>query len=739
MNLQEARQAVGKQGRSNVRDGDYYPLAGGLNVVDTPLQIAPGELIDCLNYEPRTLGGYARLTGYERYDGHVLPSQAPYWILNFNGGTPANYPSVNSFINDGTTSMQVLLVVLNNPNTTGYIVCGETTATSGIGGIGVNLRNGSTLGSGSIFGVAIAAATLNGFAGQALGVTYSQLATLAMTAIIQPVPGSGPIRGVFQYKGKVYAFRDNNGATAKNLYVATATGWTQVVLNPIILFFAGSASGITPAAGDTIHGSTSGAVNTLCRVVLQSGSWAAGTAKGYFILSTSGTGSFSAAEIITDTSQGAATLCECQTNQSNQTLAAGGQYDLTIQNFFGSSGTLAVYGADGVNHGFEFCDTPSLYYCQIASGMPVDTPQYVSAHRGRLWLAFPNGSLQPSSVNDPITFSALQGAAEIGVGYNITGLLGEMSPSQSAFYSTATLFVFTTTKTFTITGDGPNWILGPFSADDAGAAAFSVQRISQGIFLNARGFYNLQSVQQLGNFNSATISQKIQSLVAGLYALAACSSVSRAKSLYRLFLSDGRMISIGFKDLKTTGITICNLQNAFSCAFSAVTAAGDANFAAGQENCWIGNATNGQVSLMDSGNALDGAQLRAFIHTAFHFSKSPSRQKRYRRVALDMIANGTATIYFAPDYSYGSTKVGSDAPRTLQSTGVLPNPGVDPMTRAAFSWTNGQVAHPTFKLEGSGNNIGIVVYHESSNEPAHILQGVTLHESLRRLDRGSQG
>lgn len=48
-------------------------------------------------------------------------------------------------------------------------------------------------------------------------------------AAIAKVPGSGPIRGVWLYKGNAYAFRDNVAGDECKMYVESATGWTEIV------------------------------------------------------------------------------------------------------------------------------------------------------------------------------------------------------------------------------------------------------------------------------------------------------------------------------------------------------------------------------------------------------------------------------------------------------------------------------------------------------------------------------
>ena len=63
-----------------------FPLQGGLNEVSPPSSLKGGELFGVSNYEPGKKGGYHRIDGYERLDGRSAPSEADYWILNFDAG-----------------------------------------------------------------------------------------------------------------------------------------------------------------------------------------------------------------------------------------------------------------------------------------------------------------------------------------------------------------------------------------------------------------------------------------------------------------------------------------------------------------------------------------------------------------------------------------------------------------------------------------------------------------------------
>jgi hypothetical protein len=57
-----------------MRRTEYFPFKGGLNTEEPALSIEAGELINARNYEVAVSGGYRRIDGYERFDGHPKPS-----------------------------------------------------------------------------------------------------------------------------------------------------------------------------------------------------------------------------------------------------------------------------------------------------------------------------------------------------------------------------------------------------------------------------------------------------------------------------------------------------------------------------------------------------------------------------------------------------------------------------------------------------------------------------------------
>ena len=113
----------------------------------------------------------------------------------------------------------------------------------------------------------IATAVANGTAAErdaptpALDTTYLQDSTETQRALILAVgvgDAAGPVRGVHEYQGDIYAWRDNAAQDACLMYKQSATGWILQELGNQITFLDAGA-GVAYVEGETITGSTSGA------------------------------------------------------------------------------------------------------------------------------------------------------------------------------------------------------------------------------------------------------------------------------------------------------------------------------------------------------------------------------------------------------------------------------------------------------------------------------------------------
>ena len=105
-----------------------FALKGGLNLVDAPLTIPGGMCLSAINYELLTNDGYRRIDGFERFDGQGSPSEASYWIINFDAGSIVD-PGVDAGVageTSGATGKVGLIVITSGAWATndaaGYIV-----------------------------------------------------------------------------------------------------------------------------------------------------------------------------------------------------------------------------------------------------------------------------------------------------------------------------------------------------------------------------------------------------------------------------------------------------------------------------------------------------------------------------------------------------------------------------------------------------------------------------------------
>ena len=80
------RRSLRSRAPNNKVETASFELKGGLNLVDPPLEIPAGMLLAATNYELLPRGGYRRIDGFERSDGQPRPSDANYWILDFDAG-----------------------------------------------------------------------------------------------------------------------------------------------------------------------------------------------------------------------------------------------------------------------------------------------------------------------------------------------------------------------------------------------------------------------------------------------------------------------------------------------------------------------------------------------------------------------------------------------------------------------------------------------------------------------------
>jgi hypothetical protein len=674
----------------------YYPLKGGLDLVTPAIEIGSSKCFDAQNYEPLPVGGYRRINGFERYDGRASPTAASYWVMTIaRTGTIAAGNTVTGATSAATgVVLGVFDTVLVLARVTGTFVAAE-----------------SLLIAAAPVATAVSGATQNSAATPSDNADYKLLAANDQRQFILVVPGSGRIRGIWVYNDIRYVFRDNAGATAGDMYKATAAGWVKITFGKEIQFTGAVGEVVN---GVTITGATSLATATVTRAMLRTGTWTAAGAGTLILASVVGT--FQSGEAL---QVGGVTKVTSSSLCTNIARAPGGSMEFVNANFTGSTATERMYGVDGVNLAFEFDGTN---YIPIRTGMAADTPTHIAFHRNILWLTF-LGSLQRSSVADPYAWTAVTGAAEIGMGSAITGLL-----PQSGNASGAALAVFTKKNTAILYGStASNFLLVP-SVYDLGYAAFTIQAVSNNTYgLTARGIQSLVTTLNYGDFNFAAVSFLIQPLLDNKTGMETCSTTLKKKNQYRLYFNDGTGLVIGLTGEKISGILPLNYGT------RVVRCMCTATLSTGAEVTYFGS-DDGYVYQDNTGTSFDGDVIEAWIWTSFNNLGSPRMRKQYRRAVFEVNCDGYAEVNATYDLGYATPNV---SPAAVQEDQALVGAGGywGQFTWDQFTWDTGLISDAQISIDGTETNIAFLFYSNRAQDDSHSVQGVNLLFTPRRLVR----
>jgi hypothetical protein len=682
----------------------YFPFKGGEVLTDPALSQQPGSLLFGKNYEVYPEGGYRRIDGFERFDGRTKPSESLYWILEFETGSTA---AVDTDTITGATSGATAELIADAVVESGSYAGGDA-----VGYMAVALLTGTfTVGeniqvSASTVAVVKTAENVLGATTDALDATYSQASIERARTKIGTVPGSGAMRGVWVYNGSTYAFRDNAGATETKMYKSSTSGWTAVDLGQYIKFNNGVAS---VTEGDTITGTISGATGVVRREAIRTGTFGTSNAEGVYVL-TGVTGTFQSGDAL---QVSGSPRSDATSALQTVSLVPGGRYEFVNYNFGGSTSTNRMYWVDGFNTAFEWDGT---YAVPLFTGMSVDTPKHLAAHKNHLFLAFHKGSLQHSSISDPYGYSVVTGASEIGTGDEITGL--QVMPGDA-------MAVFNRNRIYILYGaSSSDWNLKTFS-DNSGAAEWTIQNLTETMFLDDRGITTFSAVNAYGDFSMNAISKKIKPLIDQKKGLSISSIRVRSKGQYRIFFNDGTAIYATFSGNKLAGFIRIDLGKVVYTVCSAEDASGN-------EILFFGSA-DGYVYQMDSGTSFDGSAIEAMLRFSYYHFDSPTRDKRFRKIQFEMSGDSSISLQFQPDYSYSDPDVPAARTRSLNIDGSGGYWNIDNWDD--FNWTGQIISTSEENLDGIGTNMGMLILSEATYEQPHILQGVTVHYSPRRVRR----
>jgi hypothetical protein len=394
-------------------------------------------------------------------------------------------------------------------------------------------------------------------------------------------------------------------------------------------------------------------------------------------------------------------------------LVPGGRYEFINYNFGGSTSSNRMYGCDGFNPAFEFDGT---YWVPVSTGMSIDTPRHITAHKKHLFLAFHKGSLQHSGIGLPYSWTVITGAAELGTGDEITGLQVMRGDSMAIFNRNRTYILYGTSIA--------DWNLKTFS-NNSGAVEYTVQNLAETIYLDDRGVTNLSAVNAYGDFAISSLSKKIKPVIDSKKGKSISSVRVRSKGQYRLFFNDGTAVFGTFAGNKLAGFIRADLGKVVYSVCSSEDADGD-------EILFFGS-NDGYIYQMDKGTSFDGAKIEAMLRLSYYHYDTPTRNKRFRKIHFEMSAGSDVSLKFMPAYSYDSPEVPEARELDMSVTADGGYWNIDNWD--TFNWSSAVVSTAEHNIEGVGTNMGLLILSEATYEQPHTLQGVTVHYSPRRIRR----
>jgi hypothetical protein len=712
--LASAKASVRQRG-STVRTEDKVRFAGGLNFVDSAASISPGELLGCRNYEPHfQTGAYRRIAGYEIFDGHPRPHQAEYWKITLNtisGGPFILGETVTSDLGPETGIVVAYEIDEEAADDSGYLII---TDLSNDVDEGAQWSGGTSNAS----GYGTTATEFEGQDDEDLHDAAQLAAENYRRALITEVgigTCTGPVNGVHVYNDTVYAFRNLAGNAQGTLWKSSATGWGQIDLGFKVRFTDGSQE---PNEGDAITGVSSGANCIIRRIVVTAGMFAGNDAEGFIVTNVINSGPFILGEDLTVGGNQFA-VTDTGVAQLEQELPPGGKYRFRNYNFGGHESTFRMYGVNGEGNAFEYDGT---VFTLIETGMAFDTPTHIGVHRGHLLLAYDGGSLQHSGKNDPLSFQPVLGANEILTGDDITGFIEEVGDVS---------FVFTRNKTFRLEGFVQENIQLKLHNSETGAISNSIQRIGKSVYLDDRGFSSLPTTDAFGDFASNQLSMKVDPLVQSFLESSSVdgSIVNRGLSVYRCFFSNKGALSIGFSGNRVNGITAIDYGLSIT-----DTTSGDMTNEEGNsvERLFLGDI-DGKVFEIDVGRNFNGAEMEAYLVTAYHFSGTAEYNKRYRRATIYVTGEGRTTLRVSADYNYNEDARNYE--RILEQSIPLGGGryGID--RHGEFLYSRASEGDIRVPMDSHARCVSLIMYHREVNESPHILYAVGYHISKRRIIR----
>jgi hypothetical protein len=665
---------------------DHVALDGGEDLVSSGLVVQPNRAQLLLNYYVDINGGYTSEKGYVSFDGRPI-------TLTFTGGSGATTPGSSSMITIGTVTASVVAISVSSGTFAGGNAAGTVTISDVHGG-GVHYPSAG------------AAAFSDG-----------QVCTVTVVAAPQPVPGTGPVTGVWLWNGDLYAVRNNS--VNDILYKATATGWVAAATGWQINYATGG-GGVTapmPVRGATL--TQGGSTATISGVTITSGNFlTSGNAVGTIYVH-SNSGVFTAGVATYNAAGNTLTLGGAGSGNVGMSGAAT-RYHFINNNFSAAAGQELMYFAREGGSPFEYdgnCLVP------ILSGLSTNTPSRLVAHGNRLFLAFPGGSLAFSSPGNPTTgFTQDYTAGTVSLGEDITDIVSTTGGALLVLGRTRSKVL-----TGNISGASGDMQLRELSTK-IGAVPYTGQPLNDVYFVGEDGVRSLAQTDKYGDFAGSSLSEAVAPFAREIARVATHSAVFPSLGQYRVYA--GAASGTTFLSMTFAGGQMRGSGRGFYRFNMTSLCVGQYN---GEESAFAGSF-EGFVYRLMHGRSHDGLPFLRGVILSYNSHGNPVVEKQWRRMQLHIDSDGELNFSYGLTFNWGAK--GHASANSLDGY-VPPSGGTwGTATWGQFSWGGvGQNNTAELDIFGVGRNFSLTIQSRSDNEPQHTIRGYSVIFEGRRLLR----
>ena len=340
--------------------------------------------------------------------------------------------------------------------------------------------------------------------------------------------------------------------------------------------------------------------------------------------------------------------------------------------------------------------------------------------KSRLFLAYPDGRLLFSAVDNPLEFDPIAGAGEIFMEDSITDMI--VGPGD-------TLLIFCESSTFLLKSlSDVSGAAGSVTAQykfskqtfskQSGAFPKTVQRVLGTIIsMNERGITSLEATDAFGDFSSAFISKNVQITLMKYKDKITGTTVQKTNNQYRIYFSDGTGLYFTFdSEKKLKGVTKVRFDTPVACIAEGTNVFGDVVIAFG--------STGGFVYLMDSGTSFNGRDIKTKLTTSYNSYSSPGVRKRFRNISLELQADRDMEIFGVTSFDYGSPDVPRFSQEGFITTGTGGIWGVDRW--GYFVYGSAATQNPTLYIRGYGKNMSLSIVTSDKYRKPHTINAAVV-------------